>query len=367
MKVLILTEARAAHSMKWVRALAERNISIIMFNLFTYSGLEYQKHDNIQIISANLKPTLYVKKEGSFSKLLFIKALPLLKKVINKHKPDLMHAHYISSYGIMGSLCGFHPFIISIWGNDIYEFPKKSILHKGLVKYAMRKADKILSTSQVMAKEICKYTNKKAEVTPFGIELNYFKPDMLKEKSKIIIGTIKSLEEKYGLEYLLKAFSIIKENHPQLPLKLLIVGGGSMEVQLKKTAVDLNIDKDTIFTGKISYDKIVKYHNKLSISVFPSISSGESFGVSVIEASACEKPVVVSNVGGLPEVVEENVTGIIVEPKNPQKLANAIEKLLLNEDLRISMGKEGRKRVKKLYNFENNLNDMINIYSKLIN
>jgi len=104
---------------------------------------------------------------------------------------------------------------------------------------------------------------------------------------------------------------------------------------------------NTVFTGKVNYGEVPKYHNMLTISVFPSIFESESFGVSILEASACEKPVVVSNVGGLPEVVDDQKTGFIVPPKDPEKLAEAIEKLILNESLRLQIGKAGRIMVKE--------------------
>ena len=101
-----------------------------------------------------------------------------------------------------------------------------------------------------------------------------------------------------------------------------------------------------------------------TISVFPSMN--ESFGVSVIEASACEKPVIVSNVGGLPEVVENGVTGIVVPPANTLELSKAIEKLILDKTLRIKMGKAGRDRVETMYNWENNVSEMIDIYKGIV-
>jgi glycosyltransferase involved in cell wall biosynthesis len=102
----------------------------------------------------------------------------------------------------------------------------------------------------------------------------------------------------------------------------------------------------------------------IDISVI--VSNQESFGVSVIEAGACENPVVVSNVGGLPEVVEDGVTGIIVPAKNPIATADAIEKLILDKSLRESMGKAGRKRVEALYKWENNVEQMMEIYYKTL-
>mgnify|MGYP000092389742 FL=1 len=216
-----------------------------------------------------------------------------------------------------------------------------------------------------MAEEIQKYTSKGIKVTPFGVDINEFKPlnvDSIFKPNEIVIGTIKTLEEKYGIEYLIRAFSIVKKRNNQLPLKLLIVGEGSQKTYLKKLAEDLGIAEDSVFTGKIVHSLVPVYDNMLSISVSVSVSNSESFGVAVIEASACEKPVVVSNVGGLPEVVEDGVTGLIVPPRNPEKTALAIEKLILDSSLRAEMGKAGRKRVFQLYNWHNNVQQMISIY-----
>jgi glycosyltransferase involved in cell wall biosynthesis len=157
------------------------------------------------------------------------------------------------------------------------------------------------------------------------------------------------------------------DKYPQLPLKLLIVGGGSLDKKLKQLVKDLDLDAFTIFTGKIPFNDIPKYHNMLSISVSVSIVDSESFGVAIIEASSCAKPVVVANVGGLPEVTEDMVTGFVVPPKNSEKTADAIEKLILDKDLRKAIGNNGRDRVKKLYNWNDNVNQMINIYKEILN
>jgi glycosyltransferase involved in cell wall biosynthesis len=219
-----------------------------------------------------------------------------------------------------------------------------------------------------MKKEIEKYTDKDIAVIPFGIDLNIFKPmkvhHVFKEDT-IVVGTIKSLEKKYGLEYLIDAFAILQKRIKDYSLKLLIVGKGSLDLKLKARVKDIGIESETVFTGFIQPVEIPFYHNMLTISVFPSIDNSESFGVAAVEAMACEKPVVVSNVGGLPEVVEDNVTGLLVPPANAEKLADAIEILVKNEQMRIKLGKQGRQRVEKLYNWEDNLNSMIRIYEEM--
>ena len=218
-----------------------------------------------------------------------------------------------------------------------------------------------------MAQEIKKYTRKDIKVIPFGVDLNVFKsfdaPHVF-NRNAILIGSIKTLEKGYGMEYLIDAFAVLKKRVESLPLKLLIVGRGSLEKDLKAKVKDLKIESETVFTGYISPSEIPFYQNMLSIAVFPSLS--ESFGVSVVEAMACEKPVIVTDVGGLPEVVEAGVTGLIVPSADSAKLADAIETLVKNEALRNSMGEQGRLRVEKLYDWKNNLASMISVYEELI-
>ena len=366
MKLLFLSDPNSPHTIKWARSLAKNGIDIILFGLGNVTVKDYEDISNIQVRTLNQKIT---RDEGAFSKRKYLKALPALRQIINDFQPDLIHAHYASSYGLLGALSGFHPFVLSVWGSDVFSFPFKSPLHKMILKYNLKKADKILSTSHVMAKETKLYTNKAIEVTPFGIDMEQFRPMEIKsffDNDAIVIGTVKTLEEKYGIEYLIRAFKIVSDKYPKLPLKLLLVGGGSLENNLKHLVKELSIEEKTIFTGRVPFKDAAKYHNMLSVSVSVSISHSESFGVAIIEASACEIPVVVSNVGGLPEVVEDGVSGFVVPPKDPEKTAKAIEKLVFDSDLRVKIGKNGRKRVKKLYNWDDNVKQMIRIYQEMV-
>ncbi len=362
MKLLLLSDPNSVHTIKWAKSLAKNNIYILIFGLGDYSVEDYKDIPNIEVKTLNEEVT---SSESAFYKLKYIKALPIIKQIIKDFKPDILHAHYATSYGLLGALSGFHPFILSVWGSDVFSFPSKSFIHKMVLKYNLKKADKILSTSEIMAKETKLYTDKDIEITPFGIDILQFKPmkvDSLFDKDDIVIGTVKTLEEIYGIEYLIRAFKILSDKYPLLPLKLLIVGGGNLETRLKDLARELNIENKTLFTGKVLFNDVPKYHNMLTVSV--SISNSESFGVAIIEASSCAKPVVVSNVGGLPEVVEDGISGFIVPAKNPQKTASAIEKLILDYQLRKQIGKNGRERVKKLYNWDDNVNKMLKIYKK---
>lgn len=360
MRILILGDSNSPHIIKLAKSLYKEGMQIIIFSLTTNCVDDYDELKNIQIVSANFA---IKRNKISIYKIKYLKSLVTLKKIINKFKPDILHAHYASSYGFLGALTRFHPFILSVWGSDIYYFPKKSYFHKKLIQYVLNKADRLLSTSNAMKKETLRYTNKIIEVTPFGVDLEEFKPmqvNSMFNSEDIIIGTIKTLEKIYGIDYLIKSFKIISEKYPNLPLKLLIVGDGSQRNLLKNLVKFLNLENKVIFTGKIKFKDVPKYYNMISIFVIPSLS--ESFGVAGVEALACEVPVIASNVGGLSEVIEDNKTGFLVPPKDIIKLADAIEKLILDDKLRKNMGKYGRIRVSKFFNWNENVNEIIKIY-----
>jgi len=368
MKILMLSDINSSHTIKWVKSLL-KNEDI---DIFLYSFTECKDNtlinnlDRFKYSSLNLT-TLKTDKYGNYIyKLKYFKAIFQIKKLIKQYKPDLVHAHFLSSYGLIASLLNFKPFIVSVWGYDIFDFPRKSFVHKIICKFVLKRATKILSTSNVMAKETQKYTNKSISVTPFGIDVDLFKPEKTElffSENTIVIGTVKSIDIKYGTEYLVKAFSIVKNKFPTKSLKLLIVGGYAYVEyynKIKTLIKNLDLEADTVFIGKINPTDCVKYHN--IIDIFVALSLTESFGVAVLEASACSKPVVVSNVGGLPEVVKDGTTGYIVESCNENQAADSISKLIEDSTLRNQIGINGREHVLNLYNWTENVQRMIEIY-----
>ncbi|RJP62500.1 MAG: glycosyltransferase family 4 protein [Ignavibacteriales bacterium] len=368
MKILILSNPANPHTIKWVKALDKKGFKIFVFGLSNYDKSVYENCKDVQAFSYGIDENLFIKSDGAFSKIVYLKALKKLKQIISEFKPQILHSHYATSYGLLGALSGFHPYIISAWGSDVYDFPKKSFLHRSILKYNLGNADKILSTSKVMAEEVQIYTGKEIIITPFGIDTEVFKPQETKslfDHKDIVIGTVKTLEANYGIENLIRAFKIVKESNPLLLLKLLIVGTGSQELYLKKVVSELGLEKIATFTGFILPDDIPRYHNMITVPVF--LSQHESFGVAVLEALACEKPVIVTNVDGFKEIVQDGINGIIVPVGDVEKTAAAIEKLIKDKNLRLDLGKKGREQVIEFYNWKNNILQMVKIYSDLLN
>lgn len=367
-KILFLADANSPHTIRWAKSIMNSGYRIGIFCFFKIDPSLYSELKEIKLYSLNILRDIQSTSEDNFSKLIYLKAVREVKGILKDFKPDILHAHYASSYGLIGALSGFHPYIISMWGSDIFGFPNYSFLHKSILKFNLSKADKLLSTSIKMKTEAAKYTKKEILVIPFGIDVNKFKAkdvNSIFEKDDIVIGTIKTLEKIYGIEYLIRAFKIVKTKLSERKIKLLLVGEGTQRKNLEALAIELNIYSDIVFMGYVNSDEVENYHNMLDIYI--AVSLQESFGVAVLEASACGKPVIVSNVGGLPEVVDDGKTGIIVEKENPYQLADALIKLITNPNLRIEMGMNGRKKVLNEYNWISSVELMLLHYNELLN
>lgn len=359
MQIALLSGISSIHTTRWANALAGRGHDI---HLIT-------QHRGGDVLSSAVK-VHYLPFHGNAG--YFLNA-PFLRMMLRKLKPDILHAHYASGYGTLGRLCGFHPYLLSVWGSDVYDFPYESPLKMSLLQKNLRAADLIASTSHVMAKQTHKICNglSKIHVTPFGIDTKSFKPSNLpKNNDTIMVGTVKKLTFIYGIDTLIKGFaeartSLVKSDEQTASkLRLLIVGGGEDRESLERLADSLNISNVTEFTGAVPYASVPDYLNRLDIYV--SMSRLESFGVAILEASACALPVIVSDVGGLPEVVEDGVTGKIVPRDDPDALAKAMVELIMNKDLRKRMGQAGLKRVIDRYTWEDSVSTMENVYKEVM-
>jgi len=360
MKICYLADANSVHTKKWCDFFKNKgyDITVISLNPGNIDGI------NIYSLGYNWNE---LRHKSEFQKIGYLLKIGKIKKIIKKIKPDILHAHYASSYGLLGSLLNYHPFVLSVWGSDIYDFPNKNFLNRAIIKYNLSKADVILSTSKVMADEIRKYTSKPIQITPFGVDVNFFKPETPKKiKNKITIGTIKTLEKKYGIDYLIKAFAIVdKRLNREIEMELIIGGQGSQLGYLIELTKELGIEQKVTFTGFLSGKELVETYNKFDIAVFPSIFDSESFGVAAVEAQACGIPVIVSNVGGLPEATQPGKSSLVVEKENVEQLADAIEKLVKNKELREEMGRAGREYVINNYSINDNLGKVDEIYQNL--
>jgi glycosyltransferase involved in cell wall biosynthesis len=353
MRICYLSDAGSQHTIRWAQYFSAQHHDVQIIS-FRQSDSQAQQWTRV------VKP-----RWGSKLDSLFF--APRVRRMMESFKPDIVHAHYASSYGTLGRLCRFHPYVLSVWGSDVYDFPRRSWLHRKLLQENLAAADRLCSTSKNMAKETQRYCNKAVTITPFGIDCDRFRASSVPKNSEdeFVIGTIRALESPYGIEYLLHAFALLTTKYAgQKKLRLAIGGDGSLRKSLERLAQDLGVRKEVRFLGQIAHSQVPELLN--TFSVFCALSLSESFGVAILEASACQLPVVVTNIGGLPEVVRDHVTGFIVPAQNAPAAADAVAKLIEDSSLGRKFGEAGRKFVLENFEWFENAKRMENVYRSVL-
>jgi len=364
LRILLLADTYSEHTEKWALGLAAHGLEV---GIFSFNKASYPWYEGKAHIRLLYEPVAQLGASSDTGKLSYLKHVGLLKKAIRQFNPDVLHAHYATSYGLIGALSHFHPLVISAWGTDVMKFPQKNRLNRAMLKYNLRKADAICATSFTIKDYLKPVTDKPVQVIPFGVDTELFRKkrvERVMETGAFVYGSIKPLESLYNTDVLIRAFAALKARQPQKIIKLLIIGEGSQAQALRQLTAELGVASDVVFTGRVPFSQIADYYNMLDVLV--NISDYESFGVSVIEAMACEKPVIVTNTGGLKEIVENANFGSLVEVGNVEQTSLEMEKYLLDPELTERVGKQGREKVILKYQWKRNIEQMIGVYQQLI-
>jgi glycosyltransferase involved in cell wall biosynthesis len=317
MKILFLSDAKSYHTKRWVDYFVERGHQCFLVSL--EKGIPTQAEEffiNYKIFPSFLKYPLSVRK---------------IKKIAEKIKPDLINAHFVPGYGLVGALLGQNPLVVSTWGSDILISPQKSFLHKLRTKYILKKADLITTDAKILTQAILDLgiEGKKVVENPMGVDKNLvsgyekkrFDSTYLEEKKNFIILSNRRLEPVYDVITLLKTVpSVIKE--AQKKIKFVIVGEGSQKHRLIKFAQDLNVGKYVEFKGELSREDLLDCYKDSDIYISTSLS--DSTSVSLLEALALGPLPIVTDIPGNREWIEDKKNGFLFPISDHQALAKQI-------------------------------------------
>jgi phosphatidyl-myo-inositol alpha-mannosyltransferase len=269
-----------------------------------------------------------------------------VKKVLEKEKFDIIHLHE----PLAPTLCTtvlrlsksvnigtFH----ATESRPSYRWTKPFMVDVLLNRW-FKKLDGRIAVSKPAMNFINKFFPSSYEVIPNGIDLNHFSPNAAPlpeyQDGKTNILFVGRLEKRKGLEYLLKAYRLIKPDCPDC--RLIVVGPGNRtRHKYEKEVIEMGLS-DVIFTGNVDYKQLPRYYKTADIFVAPA-TGHESFGIILLEAMASGKPVIASNISGYASVITEGAEGLLVPPKQEVPLAQAISGLMHNPGLCCQMGQKG--------------------------
>lgn len=203
------------------------------------------------------------------------------------------------------------------------------------------RADAVVAVSQSFAKREYPQFAAKTFFIPTGVDLSRFKKTPISRDTEVVtfVGRVEHHSSWKGIEQLLQAMAIVTKHRPQA--KLEIVGGGDALDHYRTRATELGIGNSVIMNGPQHGQNLVDAYARATVMVLPSTSDSEAFSVALVEAMASGRPVIGTNIGGTPQVINNEKDGLLVEPKDPQALATAIKRILGDRTFADRLGNEG--------------------------
>jgi len=308
--------------------------------------------------------------------------------IVEEHKRepfDVLHAYFLTQAGFVATYTGKYlntPSVVSIRGNDIERAPfdPSKFSH---VMYALQNASAITTNATELAKKAKAFVDREIHLIPNSIDTECFKPLKMNEvlaetllnaqggvpaaedggrSIPTVIGFVGELRKKKGLETLLSAYAQVGGQHQTT---LLIVGEVRQgdDKKLLEEFRSANPQLPITVTGYISHNDLPSYYSLIDVFVHPSLRDG--MPNAVLEAMACEKAVIVTNVGGTKDILEDGKNGAIVNVNDATMLADKILELLDDPKKRESLGKNARELILSKFTLEKELEANLNVYRKL--
>jgi glycosyltransferase involved in cell wall biosynthesis len=358
LRLCYLADAPYIHTRRWVRHFVDRGweVYVVSFRPAEIEGASVH----------------YVSGCEWLGKPRYLLRIPRVRRLVRDLRPDILHALHLTSYGFLSVLCDVRPTLVSVWGTDVLEAPRLSPFHYLITRYALRRADHITATGLRLAEAAARYApaGKPVTVVPYGVDLREFRPRTSEtrpepadgERSEVVIGAAARLSKEKGLHYLLEAFAVVAGRYPQA--RLVLAGEGPERRRLERLASRLGLEERVRFLGEVPHEQVPEVLQQLDVFAMP--STYEGFGVAALEAEAMEVPVVASRIHGIPDVVVDGETGLLVPPRDRQALAAALERLASDGDLRRRLGQAGRAFVAEHYSWEENTAQMEALYQAAV-
>jgi glycosyltransferase involved in cell wall biosynthesis len=292
-------------------------------------------------------------------------ALFHLVRLIRRKNIDVINCHYLAEYFIhlvIAARLTRVPVVISVHGADIDRYAHASRAQQLLLRLIMRGAHRIVACSEALARQTSQvFPSAARKVTHVhnGLDLAGFADALgaAKTDGPFVLSVCRQVEKK-GVDTLLRAFAVLHHDFPDLTL--VVIGDGPALEQNRTLARTLGIDHRVTFMGEMAHVRVQPYLSSCTIFVLP--SRAEPFGLVVLEAAYYRKGMVCTRVGGIPEIVADNVSALLVEADDHVAMAAKMRLLLRNPDLAASLGARAHDSLMARFRWEQRVKDYVAVY-----
>ena len=289
-----------------------------------------------------------------------------LRRVIRALNPDLIHAGPLQSSALLVALLGFKPLISMSWGYDLLQDANRNMLWRRATQFTLRRSAIMVGDCNTIRQEAIELgmPDDKIVTFPWGIDLNSFTPDEypLDQGDKFTILSTRSWEPIYGVDILAKAF--VRAANQDQELRLILLGNGSQANYLRNIFTRGGVMDRVLLPGQVTQADLTNYFNMADLYVSASHIDGSS--VSLMEALASGRPVVVSDIPGNREWVEPGVNGWWFEDGQVDDLALKLSQAFNQRQELTAMSKAARQVAEERADWDNNFPNLLEAYDVVL-
>lgn len=289
-----------------------------------------------------------------------------LRRLMREH--DIVHMNFLSDWGLTRDIADEGCLVVSPWGSDIVKPPDLAAYPDGLLEKRrdlLRMASAVVVYGHPFVNEVTKFAGLDPDTivsVPLGVDVEACTPLPDDQRRSGRVGFFKGFKAVYGPTVWIEAMPRVLEVVPHA--KFDMVGHGPMLEECQRRVTSLGVDHAVTWVPHQPHEAVPEMIGSWSLSVMPSVC--EAFGVAALECAAMETPVVASRVCGFLETVRDGETGLLVEPNAPQALADAVIRLLQDDDLRGRMGRAGRAMVRECFDWPQCLDQLLEAFDHAV-
>jgi len=363
MRLCFVADPRSVHTVRWIRYF-QRNHEVAIVSA-------YPPGDDFQV-DASYYLSLTARLPGTRVLLNVLE----LREVLRKFRPDVLHAHYINEAGWLAAFSGFHPFVLTAWGSDVYIAPRISRLARVLNSWAVRRADCVTadSSDQVRALQEMGAARNSTKVVGWGVNLDEFSGRggrAWREKygigeERIVILSPRQWVSNSNIPLILRAFARVNARHPEtfLILKARASTPDVVRAQMEFHIRELGISKATQIVNEMAEAELPQLYAAADITV--SVGSSDGTPVSILEAMASGSAVVAGDLPSIREWVRHGETGLVVPVGDSEALASELLRLVDGRNLRSELTVRAHRLVADHGSRTRNFERMERIYLRLL-
>jgi glycosyltransferase involved in cell wall biosynthesis len=343
----LIGDATSIHLRHWALAMVERGFRVSAISA------RAQEIDGVRVIV--LPPVR--------SQLHWFLRLPALRRMMHALAPDIVHAHYITSYGMWGAACGRRPLVLTAWGSDILVTPRHNAVLRALTGWTLRRASLITADSRDVLSEIRGY-RPRAELHEvfWGADTERFRPHEGPREPGFHIASMRSWEPNYRIDVIVRAFAKFYSARPTSEAVLHLFGGGSQANSLREMVGDLGLTERVVWHGCLAPQVLAARLAACDVSV--TVPESDATSVSLLESMACGLPVIASDLPANRQWVAPQ-SGHVVSVGNVDALAAAMCAEFDDASVRKQEGAFNRARIEELGSTRQQMDRMAELYHGL--